>query len=151
MAVTDFLNAKVRVGISKRFLSVCTGLSVFVYPANIYLRSAKTSLCSIRCICITLLLYLKISEIECHTVHKALHGRAASHGSWDLFKCVKQLFAKPLHISNGFKIPHKTQMFTGWQRGRFVCNTIGCPRVEKTQCLEIKYAICYVQKHLYYM
>jgi len=74
-------------------------------------------------IIIIIILYLKISEIECHcsTAHKASHGRAASHGPRDLFECAKQLFAKPLHIANGFKIPHKTQMFTGWQRGGDLC------------------------------
>jgi len=132
MEVTGFLNDKVYDSINKRLLSAWCGLSVFVYPANIYLQSTKTPLCSIRCIFITLLLllYLKISEIECHTAHKALHGRAASHGPQDLFECAKQLFAKPLHIANGFKIPHKTQMFTGWQRGD-LCVILSAVHVSK--------------------
>jgi len=111
---------------------------------------SKTPLCSIRCIFITL--YLKISEIECHTTHKALQGRAASHGPRDLFECSKQLFAKPLHIANGFKIPHKTQMFTGWQRGD-LCVILSAVHVSKKHSayIEIKYAICVVYKSIYYI
>lgn len=40
-----------------------------------------------------------------NVTHKALHGRTASHGPQDLFECAKQLFVKPLHIANEFKIP----------------------------------------------
>lgn len=91
----------------------------------------KTPLCSIRCNFVTLL-YLKISEIECHA-QRVLHTAARLHTVHRIFlnTRAKQLFAKPLHIlKTDLKYTQNTDVY--WvAKGRFVCNIIDCPRVEK--------------------